>query len=85
MDPDARIDFSHAYRKLERVVRRPLRSVWGQTDGESIELSSFPMRRSYVRGTLLHEALHGIASHGDGACFSEEEDHTFMTYLGEYC
>lgn len=83
IDPGCAVEFSSAYERLRHVRRKPLRSVWGQTDGATIELAAAPMRESYVIGTLLHEALHGIARHHDGTPYSEEEDHRFMKQLGE--
>ena len=72
--------FSNAYGGFATPRKPPL---WGQTDGATIELAAAPMRESYVIGTLLHEALHGIARHHDGTPYSEEEDHRFMKRLGE--
>ena len=42
IDPGCAIEFSSAYERLRHVRRKPLRSVWGQTDGATIELLPRP-------------------------------------------
>ena len=83
IDRKAKINLQRAYGKLRNVKRKPLKSVWGQADAVSIDISSYDMTENYVIGTLIHEALHDIFLHGNGHSFTEEEDHRVMHILGE--
>ena len=83
IDGEATTVLDRAYTKLKNVKRKRLSTSWGQASATAIDISDAPMQESYVLGTLIHEALHDCFFHGDGRCYTEEEEHKVMYVLGE--